>query len=278
RQDCGETGIEQMISKITSEREVLKLTLQGGKIIAENTTVQTITEVSLKVVVNGREFVSLLCLNQYLEELSLGFLFNEGVIDCMADVRSIICHEGIFTIEIELSRDTGFDFDHTLKSVTSGCGKGLTFINPHKGAGFKPVESGFRIDAAEVLKLMRDFSSRSELYKSAGGVHSALLHHAEFELFCEDIGRHNCIDKIAGMILKREQVNSAGQGLIVSSGRISSEVMTKLVRLGIPVFASRSAPTASAVALADKYGITLIGYVRGDKMTVYSGQERVFDS
>jgi FdhD protein len=121
---------------------------------------------------------------------------------------------------------------------------------------------------------MRDFQDRSEVFKNTGGVHAAALSSADgIELFSEDIGRHNAVDKVFGRCLL-ENIETKDKLLLVT-GRISSEILLKVARRGIPALVSKSAPTDSGVKLAEKLGITLIGFVRGHRMNVYAHAERV---
>ncbi|HNY66759.1 MAG TPA: formate dehydrogenase accessory sulfurtransferase FdhD [Deltaproteobacteria bacterium] len=237
---------------------------------------QVIGEISLKVFINGEEFVSLLCLNQYPEDLALGFLFSEGVIDSMDDVAGVAYNDRLFAVTIDLAPGRAVSRCESLRSMTSGCGKCFTYINPLKQDKFQkaPVHEKFRI--TDILETMADFESRSELFRDIGGVHSVLFQGQGLSVFREDIGRHNCFDKIAGVLLRNGTLDSAGKGMMFVSGRISSEILTKVIRMGVPVVVSRSTPTAAAVNLALKYNITLMGYVRRTSGTIYSGDERLY--
>lgn len=234
-----------------------------------------IGEISLKVYINGTEYASLLCLNQLTEELALGFLYSEGVIDTIDDVANIIYNERLFAVMVDLIPGISIDKCESLRSVTSGCGKCFTYINPLKHDKFLLLSSHYRFPLRNILRSMKEFEQRSEIYKTIGGAHSVFFHHDDFFVFNEDIGRHNCFDKIAGVLLKNDKMNLVGSGMLFVSGRISSEIITKVIRLGVPVLVSRATPTAAAVNLARKYNVTLLGYVRRNSGYVYSGEERL---
>ena len=234
-----------------------------------------IGEISLKIYINGTEYASLLCLNQLTEELTLGFLYSEGVIDTIDDVANITYNERLFAVMVDLVPGISVDKCESLRSVTSGCGKCFTYINPLKHDKFVPLSGNDRFPLRNILRSMKEFERRSEIYKTIGGVHSVLFHHDVFCVFNEDIGRHNCFDKIAGVLLRNDKMNLVEKGMLFVSGRVSSEIITKVIRLGVPVLVSRSTPTAAAVTLARKYNVTLLGYVRRNSGFVYSGEERL---
>ena len=102
-----------------------------------------------------------------------------------------------------------------------------------------------------------------------------LLYTPEYSLFSEDIGRHNCFDKVSGILLKEGKLDIAEKSIVFTSGRVSSEILTKVIRLGIPVIVSKSTPTTSAVKLANQYNVTLIGYARQNSGFIYSGADRI---
>ncbi|MCL2669521.1 MAG: formate dehydrogenase accessory sulfurtransferase FdhD [Syntrophaceae bacterium] len=234
-----------------------------------------IGEISLKVYINGTEYASLLCLNELTEELALGFLYSEGVIDSFGDVASIAYNERLFAVMLQLVQGKVVERCESLRSVTSGCGKCFTYINPLKNDQYHPQSLEKRFSLGELLRAMQEFEQRSILYQTVGGVHSLLFSHPDFNIFNEDIGRHNCFDKITGVLLRQNRLVETEKGALLVSGRVSSEIITKVIRLGVPVLCSRATPTAAAVALAREYNVTLLGYVRGEKGYIYSGAERL---
>jgi len=258
---------------------VIQLSLSAEGVIARKNRREIIREATLRVTLDGRPFVTLLCLEEYLEELALGFLYNEGCIDSMDDVMSVVVDDKSTSVHITLksglAKCTNSGESQAPRTVTSTSAKGLTFINPEKTANFEVIQSAHRVSITEIWEIARLFSERSLLKKSAGGVHSALFHHPERSLFCEDIGRHNCIDKIAGMLLTQRGLPLVSESLLFSSGRVSTEIITKILRLKTPIYVSLTTPTASTVDMARLYNLTLIGYVRDGQAVLYSGRERV---
>jgi len=266
------SGMDERLYGVFTVKEII---CDGDTARLDDTEKSVIGEISLKIYINGTEYASLLCLNQLTEELALGFLYSEGVIDTIADVSSIAYNERLFAVMIDLVPGRAVEKCESLRSVTSGCGKCFTYINPLKDEKFLVLTSRDRFPLTDILRSMKEFERRSEVYRAIGGVHSVLFQHPIFSVFNEDIGRHNCFDKIAGVLLRNGKMDLVGSGMLFVSGRVSSEIITKVIRLGVPVLVSRSTPTAAAVNLARKYNVTLLGYVRSNAGYVYSGGERL---
>jgi FdhD protein len=260
---------------IYEELNVGEITRDKNGCRVSDTSKKVIAEISLKVVVNGTELVSVLCMNQYQEELALGFLYNEGVINSYSDIENIYFNDKMLAVIINLKEGVIIDRQESLRSITSGCGKCYTYINPLKQSQYKAVESNATYSINTILNLMKDFVTRSEIFANVGGVHSVLFHTADYEILIEDIGRHNCFDKITGLMLKENKLDLFSQGVVFVSGRISSEIMTKIIRMGVPVLVSKSTPTTAAVKLAIQHNVTLLGYVRASGGYIYSCRERL---
>ena len=234
-----------------------------------------VKELPLTIVLNGRELVTLLCLPANLKYLAIGFLLSEGLLRNRNDIKSIIDDEQRGIVRIETITDLNGEEEQVFKRIiTPGCGRGAAFYSAADAAGMNEVKSELQVNGAEILELMSNFQHRSETYRSTGGVHSAALcDNKNLNVFSEDIGRHNAIDKIFGQCLW-EGIPTTDQ-IILTSGRISSEIVIKIARNNVPILASKSAPTNTAVKLADLLGITLIGFVRGTRMNVYSQHRRI---
>ncbi len=218
---------------------------------------------------NGQPLVSVMCTPTRLEALTLGFLFNEGLIRSPQDVAVVRPCAGGRCIDVWLTFDVEIP---DLRVITSGCSGGTTFESI--ASARRPVEAETCVSPAVIAALMDELSRQAGLYQSAGGVHTAGLASTEC-LLCvaEDVGRHNALDKVTGMAL---QLGECTRGrLLLTSGRISSEMVQKAARMEVPIVVSRTSPTSLAVQLAEEWGITLIGYARGRQFRVYSRPQRV---
>jgi len=245
---------------------------QDSKQASEDIVVK---ELPLTIMLNRRELVTLLCSPANLKYLTIGFLLSEGLLPDRNDIKSIIVDEQRGIARVETIADLDGGEEQVFKRIiTPGCGRGAAFYSAADATGMKEVNSELRVTGAEIIDLMSQFQQRSETYRSTGGVHSAALCDKKgVHIFSEDIGRHNAIDKIFGQCLW-EGISPDNQ-IILTSGRVSSEIVIKIARNNVPVLASKSAPTNTAVKLANLLGITLIGFVRGTRMNVYSHDQRI---
>ncbi len=229
-------------------------------------------ETPLTLVINNKELATLLCSPADIKELIIGFLFTSGLIKAKKEIKKIIIDQERWSAHVDLTRA---DSDLVFKRMyTSGCGKGVVFYNAFDRANRVKVDSDFRIEAQKISGLMLGFQKMSEVFLKTGGTHSAALAgNKGIVIFKEDIGRHNAIDKVIGRALMEEIAFK--NKIMITSGRISSEVLLKAQKCRIPVIVSKSAPTDQAVKLAGDMAITLVGFARGGRMNVYSGEARI---
>ncbi len=254
-------------------KNVILVSRSGNRLQLKQARKEIIAEALLKVKINGVSYLTFLCLNEHLEELALGNLYNEGIIDSFSDVSGIALKDDTLSIDIKKNSPSFKEY----RRVTSTSARNFPVVENERVRHIEPISGKRKVSMNHIWTLMEEFKEKSGLFINLGGVHSALFQHKDLSIFAEDIGRHNCLDKIVGQLLKLGKLELVPESLIVSSGRISTEIITKLIRLKIPVFVSRTTPTANAVDLAEKYNMTLIGYVRGEKGVIYSGKERVTD-
>lgn len=229
-----------------------------------------IEEGLVSLYVNGQELATLMCSPIDQESLALGFLYNEGVIQALDEVRLIRANVARSVVDIFLTRP---DFDPPRRMVlTSGCGGGITLQTLTET--YPGLTTDFATTPQVIFDRMRDLQGSARLYNLVRGVHTAVLCDPDrLLLSAEDVGRHNTIDKLAGQAL-RTQLDTRNR-LLLTSGRISSEMLGKARRMGIPLVASRTAPTSIAVRLAQAWHICVIGYVRRGRMQVYTHPERL---
>ncbi|MDP2729495.1 MAG: formate dehydrogenase accessory sulfurtransferase FdhD [Dehalococcoidales bacterium] len=232
-------------------------------------------ESPLTIILNNQELVTLLCSPKDLDYLAVGFLFSEGLLESKEEVKKITVDEQRGIARIETGEDKALANELIFKRfITSGCGRGASFYSAADTQKQTRVESGMKISTGEILSLVRDFQHHSEVYRATGGVHSAALcDNRNILVFKEDIGRHNAIDKIFGECLLKDI--PTGERVIITSGRISSEILLKVARRSIPVIVSKSAPTNLGVKLANDLGITLLGFARGKRLNAYTYDWRI---
>ncbi|MQY77014.1 MAG: formate dehydrogenase accessory sulfurtransferase FdhD [Spirochaeta sp.] len=262
-----------MLNPIVVNQNVILVSRQDNYLQLKPGKKKIIAETLLKVKVNEVSYVTFLCLNEHLEELALGNLYNEGIIDSLSEVERTSIKDDTFSIYIKKNLPAFKEY----RRVSSTSAKNFPVVQTERTGDIEPISDNSKVSMNRIWTLMEEFKEQSSLFIRIGGVHSALFYHNDLSIFAEDIGRHNCIDKIVGKLLKLGKLELVAESLMLSSGRISTEIISKVIRLKIPVFVSRTTPTANAVELAEKYNITLIGYVRGEKGVIYSGRERVTD-
>jgi FdhD protein len=232
-------------------------------------------ELPLTIILNNRELVTLLCSPADLRYLTVGFLSSEGLVKGKDEIKKITVNDQRGVVRVETEEDKEFANELLFKRfITSGCGRGASFYSAADVQGQAKVESQIRISALEVFALVKEFQHCSRIYRATGGVHSAALcDTTSILIFAEDIGRHNAIDKIFGQCLLEDI--PTGEHIIITSGRISSEILLKVAKRNIPLIISKSAPTDLGVRLANDLGITLIGFVRGSRMNAYTNDWRI---
>lgn len=227
----------------------------------------------VSIFVNGQELATIMTTPRQQDALALGFLANEGVIASSDDVRMVqICPSG-GCVDIWLTRS---DFEPPRRMIlTSGCGGGVTFDD--LSATSEPLVSNRQVTSDDLWTMMHALNQAAELYSQSGGVHTSTLNETSDPLIvAEDVGRHNTLDKLRGLAL--QQGITTRDRIILSSGRISSEMINKARRMEVPIVASRTSPTSMSVALAQSWNITLVGYLRRNSMNIYTHPERVIRS
>jgi len=232
---------------------------------------ETIVETPISLTINGTAWLSFMCTPVALEALAVGFLYNEGVIQEIGEVADVrVCEHGD-NVDVWLNRSV-----EQPKSWrrTSGCTGGVTAVDLLAKPDISFDSDRPKVQPDEIGRLVEMLFESQELYRETGGVHTSALSDGEKVLLSsEDIGRHNTLDKIAGLCLMQDIWPETR--ILMTTGRISSEMLQKAARLQAPILISRTSPSSLSIEMAERYGITLIGYARRQRFNVYSNAQRV---
>ncbi len=260
----------------TALKEILKI-FQVEKISdnrREKEEAFIIAEKPVTLFLNDQEVVTLLATPENLKELAVGFMLSEGWLREDKPIQKIkVEPQGVVRVEVDY-RNPLTEKLFLKRTITSGCGRGTIFYNVLDSLGVKKIRSAAKISQAQVFHLMQEMNQTFVLYRKSGSVHGSALADAQgIRFFCEDIGRHNAVDKVFGAAFL-QGFSPAGK-ILLTSGRVSSEILVKAIKRRIPFLFSFSGPTDLAVDMAREMGVTLIGYIRGNRMRIYSHGERV---
>ncbi len=237
-----------------------------------------VVERPLTLFLNGQEIVTLMTIGDYVEELALGYLLNQNMLGPDDAVTAIEHDPEVEAVVVRTERRTDFETKLKRKTLTSGCAQGTAFGDVLENFAQARLSDDARIRASWLYSLASRITATPSLYLAAGAIHGCVLCHEGAPLFfMEDVGRHNAVDKIAGVMARRGI--AADDKIFYTTGRLTSEMVIKTVRMGLPILVSRSGFTAWGVQLARQANLTLIGRARGKRFTVLSGAQRViFDA
>jgi FdhD protein len=245
---------------------------QTGTAIETSVTVER----ALTIFLNGQEIVTAMTINDYPDYLALGYLLNQHMLLPDDVVTAIDYDEELAVVVVRTKRKTNYEKKLKKRVQTSGCAQGTAF-----GDLMEALEN-VSLPAAELrtswlYRLTHEINTTPSLYLEAGAIHGCVLAVADQPLvYMEDVGRHNAVDKIAGWMFQNQV--PPDDKIFYTTGRLTSEMVIKTVRMGIPILISRSGFTAWGVELARKANLTLIGRARGKRFVALAGAERiVFD-
>lgn len=244
------------------------IALSGGS--PQYIDAEIVEEAQICISLNGAELATFMCSPHDLDKMALGFLANEGLINSLSDIHHWRISKNETCIDVWL-HDTSVEIPQR-KVITAGCGGGVTFDDLSQR--YEPLTASVSATPEQLSKLMQQVHLGAVLYQRSRGIHTAALATPTAVISqVEDIGRHNCLDKLRGAALQIG-LDTAGH-ILLSSGRISSEMINKARRLGTPIVCSRTSPTSLSVALAEAWNITIVGYLRQDRMRIYTHPERI---
>lgn len=235
---------------------------------------QTIVETPVSLTVNGEVWLTFMCTPVDLEAMAVGFLYNEGIIESMDEViEARVCEHGD-NVDVWLNHATA---QPTAWRRTSGCTGGVTAVDAlaRENVWFDGGQP--KVQTGTIQRMLELLLEEQSLYRETGGVHTSILSDSERAIqSAEDIGRHNTLDKIAGLCLMRNTWPATR--ILLTTGRISSEMLQKAARIGAPILISRTSPSSLSIEMAERYGITLIGYARSHRFNVYTHKGRILDA
>ena len=245
------------------------LTVRSGR--STEVAAEVVREQPLTVYVNGEKFLTLLCSPTMLDALVIGYLWMEKVIAAREEIVRLEISAVDGRADVMLAAPVTLP---TERILTSGCGGGITFRIDHRL--FPRLSSALTVRPEQLALGMKQLFQAAEQYQRSRGIHGAALYDGERLLaVAEDVGRHNAVDKVKGRALL-DGIETRDR-ILLSTGRISSEMLLKAARMGVPVVASRTSPTEMAVALAEQLNVTVCGYVRPDTLNLYAGTALALD-
>jgi len=246
------------------------------------TSVSVVTERPLTLFLNSQEIVTMMTIGDFPEYLAVGYLVNQNMLKTGDRVLAVEYDDDIDTVVVRTAHETDFEDKLKKKTLTSGCAQGTVFGDMMERFDEVALPKGTGLTTTGLQGLLKDINTTPSLYLKAGAIHGcALCRGDEVLLYMEDVGRHNAVDKIAGYLFLEASYQGgmdAGELILYTTGRLTSEMVIKTVQMGIPILVSRSGFTAWGVDLARQANLTLVGRAKGSRFQVLSGMERiVFD-
>ena len=245
---------------------------QTGQAIETRVTVER----ALTIFLNSQEIVTAMTINDYPEYLALGYLLNQHMLLPDDVVTGVDYDEELAVVVVRTKRKTNYEKKLKKKVQTSGCAQGTVFGDLMEALENVTLPQA-QLRTSWLYTLTHKINTTPSLYLEAGAIHGCVLAHEDTPLiYMEDVGRHNAVDKIAGFMFKHGI--GADDKIFYTTGRLTSEMVIKTVRMGIPILISRSGFTAWGVELARKANLTLVGRARGKRFVALAGENRiVFD-
>jgi FdhD protein len=256
----------------------LSVTVPGIDHTGARVETAVVTERPLTVFLNAREIVTLMTIGDHPDLLAVGYLLNQGMLKPDDEITAVDYEADIATIVVRTRRVTDYEEKLRRKVQTSGCAQGTVFGDLMEELDKVALDPAARLKTSWLYALTRKINTAPSLYLKAGAIHGCVLCEEDRPLvYMEDVGRHNAVDKIAGYMLRHRV--SAHDKSFYTTGRLTSEMVIKTVKMGIPILISRSGFTAWGVELAVKANLTLVGRARGKRFVALAGAERLeFDA
>jgi FdhD protein len=247
---------------------------QTGAVV--ETTV--VTERAITLFLNAREIVTVMTIGDHPELLAVGYLLNQNMLQADDEITAVEYDDDLAVVVVRTKRQTDYEEKLKKKVQTSGCAQGTVFGDLMEAFEDIKLSDTARLKTSWLYALTKAINTSPSLYLKAGAIHGCVLARGDqILLYMEDVGRHNAVDKIAGyMFLNKIKPDDT---IFYTTGRLTSEMVIKTVKMGIPILVSRSGFTAWGVDLARKAGLTLIGRARGKRFVALAGHARIdFDA
>lgn len=260
------------MDNLTSKWNIIKW--QQGEVSNKQDLI--VTESPLTIMVNGEEFATMVCSWTHIEELVVGFLAAEGAILSYADIKKLQVDQDKGYAYVELSGGLKITKELTSKRfIGSCCGKSRQSFYFHSDVRTaRTSRSKLQLSIETCIHAMQQMQAESNTFQQTGGVHNAALFQGEQQLVSmTDIGRHNALDKVYGYCLM--QRIPLKDKYLCFSGRVSSEILLKVAKIGTGIILSKSAPTDLALRFAEELNITMVGFLRGNSCNIYTHGERI---
>ncbi|RLI21865.1 formate dehydrogenase accessory sulfurtransferase FdhD [Candidatus Bathyarchaeota archaeon] len=261
------------MNSLTVNVKILRLNLREK--LVEEREEPVAKEIPVNIYVNKTHAATLFASPNYLKELGIGWLLGQGIIKSVDEISEVQVKENNVVVKYMGDVEARIKAAKTLKIIDTSCGSTSEEFGFLIDRISKPmVKSKYKVSAEEILHFIKRLNSLSEVFRVTGGTHSAAIFEDEkLVAFAEDVGRHNAVDKVVGMAaLKKADFSRC---VLVSSGRQPANMVLKAARVGIPIVASIASPLHSGVEAAKKTGVTLVCFVRGQRMNIYSNPERI---
>ncbi len=256
------------------EQEGLSVGVSGIDQDGNNTTISVVNEQPLTLYLNSQEILTMMTIGDYPDLLAVGYLLNQNMLLDDDEITAIEHDEDIQTIVVRTKRKTDYEEKLKKKTQTSGCAQGTVFGDIMDEFDTIKLDRNAPVKTSWLYQLQKKINTTPSMYLKAGAIHGCVLCQGDVPLiYVEDVGRHNAVDKIAGYMF----LNNIGASdkMFYTTGRLTSEMVIKTAKMGIPVLLSRSGFTAWGVDLARQVGMTLIGRLRGRRFIILAGQQRV---
>jgi FdhD protein len=241
-------------------------------------SIDVVQERPLTLFLNAREIVTMMTIGDHPDLLAVGYLLNQNMLTPDDEITAIDHDDDIQTIVVRTKRQTDFEDKLKKKVQTSGCAQGTVFGDLMDAFATVRLAPDAKLRTSWLYGLTKKINTEPSLYLKAGAIHGCVLCRQDQPLvYMEDVGRHNAVDKIAGYMFLNKV--SPADKIFYTTGRLTSEMVIKTVKMGIPILVSRSGFTAWGVDLAKKSNLTLIGRARGKRFVALAGEERlIFDA